>query len=127
MKKKLVITISIFVGILALFISTGFVKCTDVFLSDYTLSEDGSTMTLYVQRAGSLGYIRACNINRGGDNFYISFYQTFGGLNSTIGAQNTFEIPLNSLNGEIYFYHGDGGYTLVLQKDEATGEWHLPY
>lgn len=125
MKKKVLITTVVLVlgVIMILFIATGFIKRTDVYLAGYSLSKDGSIITMNVGVAGSMGYIRDCTIKMGGDNKYITFYSTFGGLNSSIGAKNKFEVELNPLCTEIYFYHGDGGYTLVLKKNEITNEW----
>ena len=90
---------------------------------DYSVSEDDGRMTIHVGVASSMGFIRDCKVKQGGDNQYITFYSTFGALNSPIGAKNKFEIELNPLCTEIYFYHGDGGYTLVLQKDQETNKW----
>ena len=125
MKKKILITVLVLVmGVsMLLFIATGFTKCTGVYLSEYTVSEDNTIITMNIGVASSMGYVRTCKIKQGGDNKYITFYSTFGGLNSSLGEKNTFEVEVNSLCREIYFYHGDGGYTLVLQKNEMTDEW----
>lgn len=58
----------------------------------------------------------------GSMNYYFTFYSTFG-INSKIGAKDTFEIELDSNVDAIYFYAGDKGYKQVLQKDEGIGEW----
>lgn len=125
MKKKLLIIIStlVIVIVMILFIGTGFIKRTDVYLVDYSLSKDGSSITMDVGTTGSMGYTRGYTIKQGGDSKYITFYSAFGGLNSNIGAKNQFQLELNPSCNEIYFYHGDGGYTLVLQKNEVTKEW----
>ena len=125
MKKKLLIIISIVViaTMMILFIRTGFIKRTDVYLVDYFLSKDDSSITMDVGIASSMGYTRGYTIKQGGDNKYITFYSAFGGLNSKVGAKNKFQIELNLSCTEIYFYCGDGGYTLVLQKNEVTDEW----
>lgn len=125
MKKKSLIIISILVIaiVMILFIRTGFVKRTDVYLADYSLSKDGLSMIMDIGIANSMGYTRGYTTKQGGDNKYITFYSAFGGLNSNVGAKNKFQIELNPSCTEIYFYHGDGGYTLVLQKNEITNEW----
>ena len=125
MKKKPLIIIGTLVIaiVMMLFIGTGFVKRTDVYLVDYSLSKDGLSLTINVGITSPMGYTRGYTIKQGGDNKYITFYLAFGGLNSNIGAKNKFEIELNPSCAEIYFYHGDGGYTLVLQKNEAINEW----
>lgn len=126
MKKRTKISIisSIIIVILllgGLLISTGG-KRTDVYLRNYFISEDGNTMTLDVSVVSSMGYIRSIKVKQGGDNKYITFYSTFG-LNSTLGAKSKFEIEINPYCDEIYFYKGDGGYKLVLEKDRDTNEW----
>lgn len=124
MKKKFVlIFFAIFIVITALFLAGGFRKRTDVVLRDYSISKDGKIMTLNIDIASSAGYARDLKVKQGGDNKYITFYSTFGFLNSKIGAKNEYQIELNPSCTEIYFYKGDGGYNLVLQKDEATNEW----
>lgn len=126
MKKKKIIILSIalvMIIVMALFIGTGFTKLTNVFLNDYSVSEDGTTLTMNVGIASSMGYIRDYNVKLGGTNKYITFYPCFGGFNSNIGAKNEFEIETPVECDEIYFYHGDGGYTLVLQRNDVTGEW----
>ena len=119
MKKKSLLIIAMLIVLIAviLFIGTGFTKRTDVYLADYSVSEDGKSITMNIGIASSMGYARDCTIKQGGDNKYIAFYSAFGGLNSNIGAKNKFEIELNPSCAEIYFYHGVVGYTLVLQKN----------
>lgn len=90
---------------------------TDVYLKDYILSEDGKIMTLNVDVASSSGYIRKMKRTSGSMNYYLTFYSTFG-INSKIGSKDKFEITLDENADEIYFYNGDGGYKLVLCKDE---------
>jgi len=54
---------------------------------------------------------------------YLTFYSTFSGLNSSFGAKCEFELDLNENDTEIYFNRANGGYELVLKKNEKTGEW----
>ncbi|WFR58381.1 hypothetical protein QA584_04740 [Anaerocolumna sp. AGMB13025] len=124
MKKKLTI-ISLFVVVAfgLLFISTGG-KRTDIMLTDYSVSENGDSFTIKVAVASSMGYVRTRKEKQVGDSKYITFYQTYG-LNSTIGANNKFQIKLNPSCRKIYFYRGDRGYDLMLQKNDETNEWQL--
>lgn len=119
--KKIIFISLIFVILITLFIISGG-KRTDVALKDFNLSEDGNKITLNTIVASSTGYIRTLKVKQGGDNKYITFYSTFG-INNPIGAKDSFEIDLNSSCDEIYFYKGDGGYKLVLQKENK--EWKL--
>jgi len=126
--KKKFIYIVIFIILVALvwIIGSGFIKRTDVYLSDYSVSKDGSEITLQVGVAGSMGYIRDfLNDTNETEIMEMQFYSTFGGFNSSIGAKNEFVILLNPECREIYFYHNDG-FDLVLQKNQDTGEWVRP-
>lgn len=128
MKKKMMAVI-IVVGVLvaAFLISTGFHKRTDVVLFDYSVSEDGTAINLGVQVSSSMGYVRGFKNNGGGIKpHYLTFYSTFGGLNSSFGTVNSFVLELEPDDAEIYFNRPNGGYELVLVKDESTGEWIRP-
>ena len=121
-KKRLLIIIVVVVALLiGLILSTGRAR-TDVYLKDYKLSEDGKTMTLEVGISGSAGYVRKMKRTSGSMNYYYTFYSTFG-INSKLGAKDTFEIELDDNVDEIYFYTGGNSYKLVLVKNSATLEW----
>ena len=128
MKKKMMAVIIIVVVLVAAFlISTGFHKRTDVVLFDYSVSEDETAINLGVQVSSSMGYIRGFKNNGGGVKpHYLTFYSTFGGLNSSFGTVNSFVLELEPDDAEIYFNRPNGGYELVLVKEEATGEWIRP-
>ena len=111
----------------AAFIALGFVPKTDVFLSDFAVSQDGSQIEMQVGVASSMGYTRGFRSKQGGFNEYLTFYSAFGGFNSSVCAKNRFVLEIDSQNcDEIYFYHGGGGYKLVLQKNPQSGEWERP-
>ena len=125
MKKKIFLTIAVIVVLMLLmFICTGFRKRTDVVLFDYSVSEDGSEISLEIQVSSSMGYIK----DKGGgvNPPYLTFYSTFGGLNSSFGSIHEIELELSRDNTEIYFNRPGGGYELVLMKDIATDEWIRP-
>lgn len=124
MKRMLILASIVFIVItvfLGLFLSTGSAR-TDVYLKDFELDKNSNTMLLHVGVSSSAGYIRDMKAEQGGDNHYITFYSTYG-INSKNGAMDTFEIRLNNSEAEIYFYTDKHGYTKVLEKNEATGEW----
>ena len=124
MKKQITVIVILLLTVIGfLFFITGG-KRTDIILNDYNVSEDGSIMTINVGVASSMGYVRTLRVKEDGDNMYITFYQTYG-INSRIGAENEFQIKLNPSCKKIYFYRGDAGYDLVLQKDNETQEWKL--
>lgn len=128
MKKKVILTIAIIVIlIISFFIGTGFIKRTDVVLFDYAVAEDGSAVNFDVRVASSMGYVRGFKDNGGGvQPHYLTFYSTFGGLNSSFGAVNSFVLELDKNDTEIYFNSPDSGYELVLVRNVATGEWERP-
>lgn len=125
MKNKKVLVISIIIIIVVLLIvfllMTGKAR-TDVYLKDFEISADNKKMTLKVGVSSSAGYVRKMKRTSGSTNYYYTFYSTFG-INSKLGANDTFEIELNENVDEIYFYTGDKGYKLVLVRNSATQEW----
>lgn len=123
-KKIVVVTVlSIIIVIVLLLLSTGG-KIAGVFLNDYSLSEDGNVITLKVGVASSMGYVRTMKERQDGNKKYITFYSTYG-LNSKCGSSNEFQIDLEPSINELYFYRGDDGFVLILQKKEETKDWQL--
>jgi len=130
MKKNriVIVVITVIVMLAASFlIGTGFSKRTDVVLGEYAVSEDGTKLIFSAGVSSSMGYTRGFKDEGGGVKpHYLTFYGTFGGLNSDFGAKNEFELELSDTDTEIYFNRPGGGYELVLQKDAATGVWYRP-
>ena len=127
MKKVIICIVAVtLIVFIALFLSTGGVR-TDVVLRNYKVSEDGKTMTITVDVLSSAGYIRKMKQT---DNYMepdlinLTFYSTFG-INSKLGAKDTFTLELDSNVDEIYFNKGNKGYNKVLKKDKETGEWNI--
>ena len=126
-RKVFVVVAVVCIFAAAFFIGTGFQKKTDVILTDYSAAEDGTSIRLVVQGASSMGYVRGFKDAGGGVRpHYLTFYQTFGGLNSSLGAKNTFILAIGPDDTEIFFNRPQGGYECVLQKDGDTGEWIRP-
>lgn len=133
MKKKTII-ISLLVAMILIIlivttylIGSGFMIRTDVVLLDYSVAEDGTMITLNTTISTSMGYTRGFKDNGGGVKpHYLTFYSTFGGINSTLDAKNEHILILDSYDSEIYFNRANGGYELVLQKNKETGEWVRP-
>lgn len=132
MKKWLPVFLAFLIGAAAgmLFITPGFQKRTDVYLQDFSVDQDGSVVTVQTFTTGSMGFIRAMEAKQIGDEIHCSFYCAFGGLNSSLGAENTFEIQLDHPTERIYFDRGTSFDQLVLERDAETGDWapvsHLP-
>lgn len=122
-KYKYLMIICVVLVIFVLFLTTGRAR-TDVYLTDFEVSKDGDKMTLKVNVSSSAGYIRKIKRTSGSTNGYYTFYSTYG-INSKIGAKDTFEIELDENMDEIYFYTADKGYKLVLAKYFPTQEWQM--
>ena len=121
--KKFLWTLGALVLVLAvLFVYSGFGRRTDVYVGAFELSEDGKTLTLHTGIWSSMGYTRAVGTERVGETLQCTFYTAFGGLNSRIGAKNTFTVPVEGCSSVAFFRGGDNWQT-VLQKDPATGTW----
>ena len=128
MKKKIIIIVSVLVGVaIILFIATGLTKNPNVVIREYSVNEDGSKLNFTVGMPFSIGYTRGYK-NKGGGvkSHYLNFYNTFGVINSAWGAKFDFVLELDEDDTEIYFNRTDGGYELVLQKNQETGEWERP-
>lgn len=121
-RLSLIVILIIIVGG-TLFVSSGFETRTDVYLQDFSISEDGSVITIKTSLSGSMGYIRAIKTEKANDAIYCSFYCAFGGLNSGIGSKNRFEIQLDESTANIYFDRGKDADDLVLEKDATTNVW----
>lgn len=119
--------ILIIVLIIGYLFGTGLLKRGDVALTDFQVSEDGTKLTFSTTITTAMGYTRGFKDNGGGvKSHYLDFYSTFGGLNSRFGAKNHFELELGKDSSEIYFRRGDGGYELMLEKNQETGIWSRP-
>lgn len=128
MKKKVSIIISIIIAlILILFIGTGFTKNPNVEIVKYSVNEGGSELNFTVGIPYSIAYTRGYK-NKGGGvkSHYLNFYNTFGVINSSLGTKFEYVLELDEDDTEIYFNRTGGGYELVLQKNQETGEWERP-
>ena len=122
MKKFLWVLCAVLLVLALLFVYSGFGRRTDVYVAEVVPSVDGKTLTMHTGIWSSMGYTRAVRTKQVGDTLQCTFYTAFGGLNSKIGAQNVFTVPVEGCNS-IAFFRGDGQWDIVLQKDPATGEW----
>lgn len=128
MKKKIIIIVSVLVVVaIILFIATGLTKNPNVVIREYSVNEDGSKLNFTVGMPFSIGYTRGYK-NKGGGvkSHYLDFYNTFGVINSSLGAKFEYVLELDKDDTEIYFNRSGGGYELVLQKNQETGEWERP-
>ena len=82
-------------------------KRDDVMIEDFSVSADGSEMTVHAGVFSSAGM--------------VDFYSTFG-INNPVGAEDTFVIPLKPDSENILFNRGNDYYA-ALAKD-ADGRWY---
>lgn len=126
-KKRIPVFLAFLIGAAAgiSFVLPGFQKRTDVYLQDFSVSGGGSVLTMQTFTIGSAGYIRAMETKQIGDEIHCSFYRTFGGLNSRLGAKDRFEIRLEGPAGSAESIYLGRAYfdQLVLERDAETGEW----
>lgn len=128
MKKKILIIFGVVILlVVAFFIGTGFTKNPNVVIREYSVNEDGSELHFTVGMPFTIGHTRGYK-NKGGGvkSHYLNFYNTFGVINGAWGAKFDFVLELDEDDTEIYFNRTDGGYELVLQKNQETGEWERP-
>ena len=125
--RLVIITIITLIVLFSIYlVGTGFVKRTDVSLFDYYVSADGTEMTFTAYPMSSVGYTRGFKEFPNQVQHYLTFYSTFGGINSSFGAEKVFTLELSSDSTEIYFWSVDKKYELMLIKDETTGQWCRP-
>ena len=95
----------------------------DVMIEDFSVSADGSEMTLKAGIAGSAGYLRKAKVRY--DDEYktvlVDFYSTFG-INNPVGAEDTFVIPLKPDSENILFNRGDNYYATFAKGED--GQWY---
>lgn len=95
----------------------------DVMIEDFSVSADGSEMTLKAGIAGSAGYLRKVKVRY--DDEYktvlVDFYSTFG-INNPVGAEDTFVIPLKPDSENILFNRGDNYYAAFAKGEDE--QWY---
>ena len=98
-------------------------KRDDVMIEDFSVSADGSEMTLKAGIAGSAGYLRKAKVRY--DDEYktvlVDFYSTFG-INNPVGAEDTFVIPLKPDSENIHFNRGNDYYAAFAKGED--GQWY---
>ena len=106
-------------------VGSGFTEQTNAVLHDYTLSEDGKTMTLNAGVWPAIGFIRDFKDEPKDGEHYITFYSTPDDMTSSLGAEYTFDLPIEDTDKAVYF-NDSKGFHVVLQKNAQTGEWVKP-
>ena len=122
--KILVIVLAVIVALTALYvIAPGFSKQGNVYITDYSISEDGTEITITVGVSTSIGYVRnVSEYQQHGGKLYLDCYSAFGGINGSLGAKNEYTIQLDEDTEMIAIYRSVNCYDTVLEKDE-NGKW----
>ena len=122
--KILVIVLAVIVALTAVYvIAPGFSKQGNVYITDYSFSEDGTEMTITFGVSTSIGYVRNVSEHQQhGGKLYLDCYSAFGGINGSWGAKNEYTIRLDEDTETIAIYRSVNCYDTVLEKDE-NGKW----
>ena len=98
-------------------------KRDDVMIEDFSVSADGSEMTVHAGVFSSAGYLRKAKVRY--DDEYktvlVDFYSTFG-INNPVGAEDTFVIPLKPDSENILFNRGNNYYAALAKGED--GQWY---
>lgn len=96
-------------------------KRDDVMIEDFSVSADGSEMTVHAGVFSSAGYLRKINVSYDDHAVMVDFYSTFG-INNPVGAEDTFVIPLKPDSENILFNRGDNYYAAFAKGED--GQWY---
>lgn len=122
-RRLITITSGVLAAVFLWFAFTGMVVRKDVYIVEYSVLPSGNAMAIGVGIAGSMGYIRDYrNVSQDPTTMELQFFSAFGGLNSRLGARNTFLIPLDNTCTHIYISTYQGP-RLVLVKNNDSGIW----
>lgn len=87
----------------------------DVYLRDFSVSDDGETLVLDVGTRHKSGGVRAVTAHGNGGALYISFYSAYG-VHGRTGAEHIFPIRLPDDCQKIYFGNNTDAWVLTLEK-----------
>ena len=124
-KKQTIAVLLIVILAIGSIIGSGFAKKTDVIIYEYTVTEDGSSVTLVAAPTSAFGRARGFEEEIIDGEHYLTFYRTFGFFGFHASEINHV-LELSPEDTGIYFNRPDGEFELVLEKDPATGEWTQP-
>ena len=125
MKKKITVVILalFFVLTVVYLIAPGFLKQGNAYITDFSVSENRTEITINVGVSTSVGYVRKVSeYQQHGGKLYLDCYSAFGGINGSWGAKKEYTIPLNKETEMIAIYRSVNCYDTILEKDE-NGNW----
>ena len=96
-------------------------KRDDVMIEDFSVSADGSEMTVHAGVFSSAGYLSKINVSYDDHAVLVDFYSTFG-INNPVGAEDTFVIPLKPDSENILFNRGNDYYAAFAKGED--GQWY---
>ena len=96
-------------------------KRDDVMIEDFSVSADGSEMTVHAGVFSSAGYLRKINVSYDDHAVLVDFYSTIG-INNPVGAEDTFVIPLKPDSENILFNRGNDYYAAFAKGED--GQWY---
>ena len=96
-------------------------KRDDVMIEDFSVSADGSEMTVHAGVFSSAGYLRKIKVSYDDHAVLVDFYSTFG-INNPVGAEDTFVIPLKPDSENILFNRGNDYYAAFAKGED--GQWY---
>ena len=96
-------------------------KRDDVMIEDFSVSADGSEMTVHAGVFSSAGYLRKINVSYDDHAVMVDFYSTFG-INNPVGDEDTFVIPLKPDSENILFNRGNDYYAAFAKGED--GQWY---
>ena len=118
-RRAIVAAAAVLVPFLLFRVGLGLTEQQNVILRDYTVSEDGRTLTLHAAVFPPIEGIRDYKDEPKNGEHYLTFYT------NTISAGYTVVLPVADTDKAVYFNDAEG-FHLVLQKYELTGEWVRP-
>ena len=124
-KKQTIAVLLVVILAVGSIIGSGFAKKTDVIVYEYTVAEDGSSVTLVAAPTSAFGRARGFEEEIIDGGHYLTFYRTFGFFGFHASEINH-EVALSEEDTGIYFNRPNGEFELVLEKDLATGDWVQP-
>ena len=127
MKKPVriaIIALAVIIALMTMYlVAPGFTKMGNVFIVDFSVSEDGAEMTITVGVSTSIGYVRKVSVHQQhGGKLYLDCYSAFGGINGSWGAKGEYTIQIDEDTEMIALYRSADCYDPVLEKD-TNGEW----
>lgn len=122
-KRKIWLLIWIIVLLYGIyFVGCGFSTDSDLSFSEYEYSQEKNELILKkINISSSIGYVRGYRSSQTGEKLFLTFYKCFWGINSSLGAKDSFTVELSPETEEIYLWEGENAH-LFLKKNVENGE-----